>query len=439
VSNLRLYLVITTFLPIVGGAEKQALLHARSMQERGITATIVTLRHNRSWLQREVIEDVSIIRVAGLFLWNREKLPGPMRKLMFLVGLLVMSWTLWKHRRHYDVIHLYQLSLLALPVAFVCWLTGKALVVSVRAAGPGKLIKSYKDVSLIAGPLNINTPWLHINGRTELDGDLASLERLGKLAVRLTHFLLQSSKAIVVILSSQMKSYLAEHNFDLPDIQLIPNGVDTKRFTPVCADTFPYERTPVVVCISRLSYQKGIDVLLQAWRLVQQQSPLARLIIVGTGPIQAQLERLAQELAIRDSIEFAGLRHDVPAQLHRGDIAVLPSRFEGMSNAVLEAMACGLPCVATRVSGSEDIIQHSVNGLLVESEDYQGLAETLLGLLHDAVLVRRLGRAARETIEKQYSLEHVTDAYVELYAKIAGRRLKFIDATQPCEIYHLPS
>jgi len=439
VSNLRIYFVIATFLPMVGGAENQAFLHARSLQRRGFTTTILTLRHNRTWLPREVIEDVSTIRVGGIFLGDREKLPGPLRKLMYLLSLLIMNWTLWQDRKSYDVIHLYQLGLLALPVAFVCRLTGKALIVSVRAAGSSKLTKSYKDVSLIAGPLDIDMPWLHVHEQSALDGDLESLERLGKVAVRLTHYLLYRTQAAVVILSSQMKNYLAEHDFHLPNIQLIPNGVDTNCFTPVCADTVPNERAQVVVCVSRLSYQKGIDVLLQAWRLVQQESPMARLIIVGTGPIQVQLERLAQELDIRDSIELTGLRHDVPEQLHRGDIAVLPSRFEGMPNAVLEAMASGLPCVATRVSGSEDIIQHGVNGLLVESEDYQGLAEALLELLCDAVLVRRLGQAARETVEKQYSLEHITDAYVELYEKIAGRRLKFTDATQPCEIYHLPS
>src|SRR5206468_10403614 len=141
------------------------------------------------------------------------------------------------------------------------------------------------------------------------------------------------------------------------------------------------------------------------------QAPLARLIIVGDGPLRPQLENMAKALGITNSVEFTGMQSNVVAQLHRGRLAVLPSRWEGMPNAVLEAMASGLPCVATRVSGSEDIIQHGVNGLLVESEDYHGMAQALLTLLDDLPLAQQYGRAARATVEKYYSLEHVTDMY----------------------------
>jgi glycosyltransferase involved in cell wall biosynthesis len=438
-SNPRIYIVILTFLPMVGGAEKQALAHARSLRERGLEATIVTLRHDRSWLPREVIEDVTTIRVAGTLLGGREKLAGPLRKLAYLLGLLVMCWTLWQHRKRYDVLHLYQLGLQTLPVAVVCRLTGKPLIVSVRAAGSGKAARSHKQVSILAGPLDANAPWLQVRERTQIDGDLAGLERPGKFAVRLTRFLLRRIHAVIVILSSQMKGYLAAYDFNLPGTQFIPNGVDVTRFTPIDTHTSPNERAQVVICVTRLAYQKGVDVLLQAWYLVQQQFPQARLIIVGIGPSQPQLERLAQVLDIRGSIEFAGLQHDVSAQFHRGGLAVLPSRCEGMPNAVLEAMACGLPCVATRVSGCEDIIQHGVNGLLVEPEDYQGMAQALLTLLRDPALAEKYGQAARASIEKHYSLEHITDMYVELYQRIAGHRSQIAEAPQPSEIYHVPS
>jgi glycosyltransferase involved in cell wall biosynthesis len=191
-----------------------------------------------------------------------------------------------------------------------------------------------------------------------------------------------------------------------------------------------------------LRYEKGIDVLLQAWYLVQKQLPQpsqARLIIVGDGPLQTQLECMAQALGIAGSVEFAGLQSDILAQLHRGTLAVLPSRFEGMPNALLEAMACGSACVATRVSGSEDIIQHGVNGLLVESEDYQGMAQALFTLLRNPALAQKYGHVARTTIEKHFSLEHITDMYVELYQRIADHRSQNIEDIQPSEIYHLPS
>lgn len=441
-GSLRIFIAIPTFLPMVGGAEKQALAHGRSLRERGFVSTIVTLRHDRNWLPYEVIEGVPVIRVAGALLGGREKLAGPLRKLFYFMGLLIMSWTFWQRRHHYEAIHCFHLGLEALVIALVCRLTGKALIVSVRCADSGMGTKSSGKASLLAGPLDAKTPWLQVNERDRLEGDLVTLESLGKPVVRFTRSQFQRIRAVIVILSSRMKDYLAVHDFNLPDIELIPNGVDSARFQPICTHTPASQqdgRAQVVVCVSKFRYQKGVDVLLQAWYLVQKHAPQARLIIVGDGPLQNQLEQMVQALGIASSVEFAGLQSDVSAQLHRSGLAALPSYWEGMPNALLEVMACGLPCVATRVSGSEDIIQHGVNGLLVEPADYQGMAQALLTLLRDPALALKYGNAARATIEKYYSLESVTDRYVELYQRIVGRRSQTAQATQTSETYHLSS
>jgi len=419
-SKPRIYIAIATFFPWVGGAEKQALAQARSLRERGYAVTIITFRHDKAWLPNEVIEGVPVMRVAGRLLGDRKKLPGLLQQLFYLMALVVMGWVLWQHHRSYDVLHVYQLNLLALPTALACRFTGKPMIIAIRSVGPSREASLHNEHSLIAGPLDATAPWLQVDGTTRFNGDLEDLERLGKLAVRFTRSLLDRRQTVVVILSSRMKSYLAAHNFHVSNIQLIPNGVDITRFNPDTADTPMAERAQVVVCVSRLSHEKGIDVLLQAWYLVHRQLPQAKSIIVGNGPLQPQLERMAQALGIAESVEFAGLQSDVPAQLHRGGLAVLPSHWEGMPNAILEAMACGLPCVATRVSGSEDIIQHGVNGLLVEPQDYESMAEALLILLRGPVLAQKYGRAARARIEQHYSLEHITDMYVELYQRIAG-------------------
>jgi glycosyltransferase involved in cell wall biosynthesis len=424
-TNPRIFIVTATFLPAVGGIEKQAFAHGRSLRERGYGATIITFRHHKAWPRREMIEGVPVIRVAGVLLEGRWKLPRPLQKLAYLLAMLVMGWTLWRYRKRYDVLHVYKLTFLASLAALVCRLTSKPMLVSVRSTGSGELYHSHNKESLLAGPLDATAAWLRVDGRLQAAGkvnvgsELEALERLGKPVVRLTYSLLLSIRAVVVVLSSRMRDHLTEHGFDLPGIELIPNGVDITRFNHAQSDTSPDEQAQVVVCVTGLRYEKGVDVLLQAWYLVHQQVSQARLIIVGNGSLQSQLERMAEALCIADSIEFAGLQSDVPAQLHRGSIAVLPSRWEGMPNAVLEAMACGLPCVSTRVSGSEDIVQHGVNGLLVEPEDYQGMAQALLTLLRDQLLTQEYGRAARETIEKRYAHEQVMNKYVELYQSIA--------------------
>jgi glycosyltransferase involved in cell wall biosynthesis len=442
VSDLRIYIAISTFLPLVGGSEKQALAHGRSLQKRGFVPTIITLCHDRNWLSHEVIDGVPVIRVASTVLEDRKKLPGPLRRLLYLAAVLIMSWKLWRHRHHYDVLHLYHLGFEALPIALVCRLTGKPFMISVRCADSGRSVTLHGKASLLAGELDANAPWLQVDERVRMEGDLVKLESLGKTVKQFTRFLFQNIHVVIVILSSRMKDYLTAHDFNLPHVHLIPNGVDITRFYPMVVDTPGDKVAQVVICIARLSYEKGIDVLLQAWHLVHKQAPQARLIVVGHGPLHNQLECMARALDIADSVEFTGLQSDVAAQLRRGSLAVLPSRWEGMPNALLEAMACGLACVSTRVSGSEDIIQHEVNGLLVEPEDYQGMAWCLLTLLQNPLMVQKYGHAGRSTIEKYYELEQITDRYVELYQSMAGpgsQNIEIEEATQPPEISHLSS
>jgi glycosyltransferase involved in cell wall biosynthesis len=313
------------------------------------------------------------------------------------------------------------------------------MTIVVISAGAGKPTKSHDNAMLIAGPIDPSTPWLQVDGRTWIDGDLYNLERAGKAAVLCTQFLLKRIRVVVIVLSSRMSRYLIAHNLSLPETQIIPNGVDITRFHPLYEDQAFKERTRIVICISKMRYEKGIDVLLQAWRLVHEHAPDARLIIVGSGRIQSQLQLMASELEVTDSVEFAGLQSDIPAQLHRGSIGVLPSRWEGMPNALLEATASGLACVATSVSGSEDIIQHGYNGLLVAPEDYEGLAQALLTLLCDPELVRKYGHAARVSTEKNYSLERVTNMYIELYNKLTDQGHHAAVDKQPSESCQLIS
>lgn len=417
----RIYIAISSFYPLVGGAETQALMQGRSLRARGYEATIITLRYQKKWPARDQVEGVPVVRVAGGALDGRARYPRVIQRMLYLLALLLLGWTLWHDRHRYDILHVYQLSLITLPTVLACRLTGKPMLISLRSTSSEKPRLAREDtVSLLAGPLDPASPWLCVNGLTWIDGDLESLVRMGKPVVWFTRVLLRSTKARIIILSSRMRHYLATRNFLLPYIHLIHNGIDITRYYPISSEQGNEAQMHTVVCVSRLRYEKGIDVLLQAWYLVQGRDLQARLIIVGGGPLQRQFMSMVDALGIRRSIEFTGIQKDVARQLQRGGLAVLPSRWEGMPNAVLEAMACGLPCVATRVSGSEDIIQHGINGLLVEVEDYEGMAQALLTLLQNPTLTKKYGDAARVAVEQHYSLEHITDIYVNLYQSLAG-------------------
>lgn len=416
----RIYIAITTFYPYVGGAETQTLAQSQRLLEAGHKVQVVTFRHKHTWAPRETVKGVPVTRLAGLLLGRRDKLPRPMQQLLYLLSMLIMSWTIWQQRNQFDVLQVCQFSLLVLPLAIVCRLARKPMTIVVISAGAEKATKTSGTAKLIAGPLDPNSPWLQVDGKTWIDGDLYGLKSAGESVVDYTRSLLKQIGAVVIVLSSRMLRYLRENDFDLPGTQLIPNGVDIVRFQPVPADGESEQRARTVVCVSKARYEKGLDVLLQAWRLVQERQPEAKLVIVGSGPLQKQLEQIASALEISRSVEFAGLQSDVPGQLHRGLIGILPSRWEGMPNALLEAMASGQACIATRVSGSEDLIQHGENGLLVESENYEEMAEALVTLLADTALAQKYGAAARATVEQGYTLEHVLNMYTAIYEQLTS-------------------
>lgn len=411
----RIYVVITTFYPSIGGAETQTLAQCQNLIQRDYEMHIITFRHKAAWLREEIIKGVPTTRVAGFLLGRRKVLPRLLQRILYLLAIFVMSWTLWQRRHQYDVLQVCQFNLLVLPLAIVCFLARKRMSIIVISAGAGKRTKTNESAKLLAGPLDPDTSWLKVDGKTWIDGDLYGLEAAGPLIVTMIRTLLQHIGATVVVLSSRMQQYVREHHFDLPGMQIIPNGVDLVRFQPGAPPIEDKQYYQTVVCVSKLRYEKGIDVLLQAWHIVHQQRPAARLVLVGSGPLQVQLEKMAQALDIADSVEFTGLQSDVPAQFHRGAIAILPSRWEGMPNALLEAMASGSACIATRVSGSEDLIQQADNGLLVESEDIQQMASALLTLLDDPALAQRYGQTARATVEQHYGLEHIIDMYETIY------------------------
>jgi glycosyltransferase involved in cell wall biosynthesis len=127
------------------------------------------------------------------------------------------------------------------------------------------------------------------------------------------------------------------------------------------------------------------------------------------------MKHIVAELGIQDSVEFLGLRTDVVDLLQQSWGFVLPSRWEGMPNALLEAMACSLPCVATRVSGSEDIISNGVNGLLVEPERPAEMALALRSIIEDTNLVQQLGQEGYATVVRDYQLSTIVKQCLELY------------------------
>ncbi|MET9775637.1 glycosyltransferase [Streptomyces sp. NPDC006367] len=199
---------------------------------------------------------------------------------------------------------------------------------------------------------------------------------------------------------------------------VIPNGVDTGRFRP--GDTDGARRgllsgvepgAPLVVCVGRLCRQKGQDVLLAAWEAVRARLPRARLVLVGDGPDR---DRLAA--GAHGSVLFAGAVADAAPWYRAADLAVLPSRWEGMALAPLEALACGRPVVVADVDGAREALPPAlVPYCLVPPGDPAALAGALTGLLGDAPLRAALGSRGRAHVLARHDVRHTAAAVVAVY------------------------
>jgi glycosyltransferase involved in cell wall biosynthesis len=191
----------------------------------------------------------------------------------------------------------------------------------------------------------------------------------------------------------------------------IANGIDIARFeTPA-----PTNRRRVITMVANLRPGKGHEVLLRAAARMLRRIPDLRFQIVGDGPRRAELEREAAALRVSAQVEFLGHRADVPQILRDSDVFAFPSFMEASPNAVLEAMAAGLPIVATRVGGIPEVIEHERNGLLVPPRDERALAAALLRVIERPALATQIGDAARRDIESRFSFDRMVGEFQQLF------------------------
>lgn len=177
----------------------------------------------------------------------------------------------------------------------------------------------------------------------------------------------------------------------------------------------------VVGCVGRLVELKNHHSLIRQWPEVLARCPAARLVLIGEGPLRPQLEQLIGELGLTGRVILAGIRSDVSSLLPGLDVFALPSLTEGVSIALLEACATGLPALASRVGGNVEVIQDGKTGLLFDVDDNAALRTALLALIGDASLREKLGTGAREWVREHASLDTLCAQYDRLYRE-ADRR-----------------
>jgi sugar transferase (PEP-CTERM/EpsH1 system associated) len=216
---------------------------------------------------------------------------------------------------------------------------------------------------------------------------------------------------------------------------VIRNGIDLARFPAACR---PRAATACrAIHVARLHPVKDQATLLRATRRVVDAEPGFRLDVVGDGPAGKDVQALADELGLSGHVRFLGFRDDVADLLAEADFFVLSSVTEGISLTLLEAMATGLPVVATDVGGNREVVAHGRTGLLVPARSPEPLAEAILRLVRNPETTRQMGAAARRRVEQEFDLRRVVARYEQLYlallrqhaGRLPGSRIGYGSAT----------
>jgi glycosyltransferase involved in cell wall biosynthesis len=239
---------------------------------------------------------------------------------------------------------------------------------------------------------------------------------------------------LVLTVSDEVRRFCIKKDRLPPDkVTTLYNGLDLGRISNVVSEFRSTligktgTSSPIIVTVGHVRYIKGIDVLLETVPRVLCEFPDAIFIVIGRNcdpDYFGQLESRIKQLRIEANVRFFGESENIMEILRACDIFFLPSRSEGFSNALIEAMACGLPCIATRVGGNAEAIEEGRSGYLFESEDSATAASRIIGLLRDPELAREMSRVGREIVQRKFTESRMVESLVAHYNRTSGGGVK---------------
>ena len=395
-------LLTETYYPVVGGGETQARILAEDLVGHGFKVLVVTRRSNAALRKLEQIGGVTVCRTPPIG-------GGRFKRWSMVFTCLPV---LLSRRRQYDLIYVSGFKALGLTAVIVGRLLGKRCVL--KADSNGEMSGAFFD-----------------RGRQTLG--LGSDSTLFRLFLRLRNRILRQADRFVAI-SADIATELSQCGVRPEEIESITNSVDTRLFSPVNSETktalrhkllLPSDRT-VVTFTGRLVSYKGLPLLLRAWEQVIDGGNQAMLLLVGSGGLdinncEAELKEYVESRGLQSSVHFTGDVHNVHEYLQASDIFVFPTEKEAFGISLVEAMACGLPVIATPTGGIKDIVANGQNGLLVEAGSFQQLYQAIQRLITDASLGGTLAGAALSTARARYPRKVVVEKHIQLFQRLCRR------------------
>jgi len=287
-------------------------------------------------------------------------------------------------------------------------------------AGLGGLIGSIAKV-LHGKPFIVSELGQYMRERTIELARYKIPETARRQIIRLSETMLKTSYKYADLIVPVSSSYIPpelELGADKKDIRIVSNGIDARKFIPSPSKN---GTTPIVGCFARVVPVKGQMTFIKACKKVLENHKASFVIIGETKDDPAYYEQckaLVEELGLTEDIKFIGYVDNLLEWYHKVDVFVLPSLWEGIPLALLEAMSCGLPCVCTAVGGVPDIIADASVGYLVPPEDPDSMSSKITHLLKDETLRREMGKRSRGLIEEKYTIEHMASSILGTYLEV---------------------
>ncbi|MBD3179063.1 MAG: glycosyltransferase [Candidatus Latescibacteria bacterium] len=365
-----------------GGTERSGYRLARALVSRGTAVDIIGARMERHWKRSEAIgESDAPVSVR--------RLPHPgVRFFGTLIYNIILFFRILLERKKYCCVHIHFASFEMMTAVIARCLGGPPVICKIACSGEsGELVKARRRYF---APIFFSL-----------------FRRIDAAAA----------------LSEEIRGELIDAGIDEGKIRVIPNGIDPSTFHPLPESEKRKKREELglqgyrhlLIFTGRLTRQKGLDILLKSLRMIAERDFM--LLIAGRGELEAELRENASNLGLEQKVRFLGPVKDVLSLYQAGDIFVLPSRQEGLSNSLLEAMSSGMKVVATGISGSSRVIENGISGLLVRPEEPEELAGALTrGMDMD----QKMGIRARERIISGYSVDKVAGRYQALYSDISN-------------------
>jgi len=384
-----------TFAPNYGGGARQALALCRKLEERGVSSFVVTKRNGKGQMPRQRVQGIDVFRLNR----GTSKIQ---RKLYFVrvLGFLLSQ------KNSYEIIHAHGIFPFTYAGIIAARLQGKKIL--------AKMITSGVD-----DPITIKRRFLG--------------------GIQLKMFLLIDK---IISISSELSASFKECCSQRHKLVEIPNGVDTAKFRPSTDKektqlreklTLPAEQT-IFTFVGVINQRKGVGVLVEAWKESAGNIPSAVLLLVGPrsksendNADEDYVNKLSEKIKnnnLMKNIILTGHVDNPEEYLKASDVFVFPSWREGLPNALLEAMSCGIICIAAKIACVTDTISDGKDGLWFRPGDVKHLAELMVQTAGDCETRKLIGHNARATIESRFDLDKIADRYVKLYKQLLNGNRK---------------